>query len=63
VPDRIADCLGQIGCGGDPTHLMLQPDVQRLHDRSTSRLAHLLAVFGGMAADLSLNRIELADLR
>ena len=37
--------------------------MQRLDDRATSFLANLSSVFGGLAADLGLDRVERADAR
>jgi hypothetical protein len=61
VPYRVADGLRQIGDGGHTADMILQPPMQGFHDRSTSLLPHLLAVVGGVTADVGLDRIELAD--
>jgi hypothetical protein len=41
--------------------MVLQPGMQGFHDRSTSLVAYLSSMLAGMAPDLSLDRVELAD--
>ena len=61
MPYRVADRLGQVGGGRHAIRLDLQPVMQSLHDGATSRLPHLLAVVGGMAAYLALDDVKLAN--
>ena len=63
MPQGVADGLGQIRGGGDAALMGQQPGMQGLDDRSTSFLPRLSPVFGGMAADLALDRVERLDLR
>src|SRR3954452_13099320 len=63
MSDRIAHRLGQIRDGGDAIYLLMQPGLQRVDDRPTSLVAHPSSVLGRMAADLGLDRIELANAR
>src|SRR5205823_6712190 len=63
VMERIAHRLREIGHPGDARYLLLQPRMQRFDDRPTSRLPHLSSMFGGMAANLRLDRVEIADAR
>ena len=41
--------------------MRLQPGMQGLDDRSASFLPRLSSVFGGMATDLALDRVETGD--
>jgi hypothetical protein len=61
MPDRVAHRLRQIGGARDAIDMREQPFVQRVDNRPTSLIPNLLTVFGGMAADLRLDRIQLAD--
>src|SRR5689334_4556243 len=61
--ERIPHRLRQLGYSGDARLLLQQPRMQRFHDWPTSRLPHLSSMFGWMAANLRLDRIEIADAR
>ena len=61
MPQRIADGLAQTRGGGYPPGVVLQPDMQRLHDRPTSFLPDQPSIVGGMTADFGLDRVEFAD--
>jgi hypothetical protein len=54
VPQRVAYGLRQIGDGGHPFDVILQPGMQRLDEWPTSRLPHLSSVFGGLPAYFGL---------
>src|SRR4051794_4286496 len=56
VAQRVAHGLRQVRTAGQPRHLLLQPDMQGIHDRPTSRFAHSAPMFGRGAADLRLDR-------
>jgi hypothetical protein len=62
MPQGVADGLGQVRGGGDAALMGLQPGMQGLDDRSTSLLPRPSSVFGGMAADLALDRVQGLDL-
>src|SRR5271166_6968757 len=61
MPQRIADSLRQARGGGDAPALLLEPDMQGIHDGPTSRLPRLPSIVGGMAADLGFDLIEIAN--
>jgi len=61
VPQRVAHRLGQIRRARDAIDMLPQPDMQRVHDRPTSLLPDPLPMIGGMAADLSFDRVERRD--
>lgn len=63
MPQGVADGYGQVRGGGDAALMGLQPVLQGLDDRSTSLLPHVSPGFGGMAADLALDRIKVPDPR
>jgi hypothetical protein len=63
MPQGVADGLGEVRGGGDSAQVGLQPGVQGLDDRSTAVLPRLSPVFGWMAADLALDRVERLDPR
>src|SRR4051812_49748449 len=61
MPQRIADRLPQVQGGRYSPNMVLEPDMQGLHDRPTSLLPCLPSIVGRMAADLSLDLVELAN--
>jgi hypothetical protein len=61
VVQRIADRLGQGGTAGDALELLTQPDMQRLDQRAAALLAHMPTFVSGLAADVSLDRVERGD--
>ena len=63
VAERVAHGLCQIGGTRHLIYMHMQPVMQRLHDRSTSLLSNLLAILGGLAADLGLDRVERGNAR
>ena len=63
VAERVAHGDCQIGRAGHLIYMRAQPLMQRLHDRSTSLVSNLLAILGGLAADLRLDRIERGNAR
>src|SRR5271167_2366576 len=61
MPQRIADRLRQARGGRHAPDVVPEPDMQGLHDGSTSLLPDLPSIVGGMAADLGFDLIEIAN--
>ena len=61
MADGVAHGLCQIGRAGDTVNVNTQPVVQGLDERSTSVLSDTSSLLGGLAADLSLDRVEGRD--
>jgi hypothetical protein len=58
---RILQGLGQIGLRRQAPALFLQPGFEIGEDRQSMIAANLLPLVGGLAFDLGLDRIQLAD--
>jgi hypothetical protein len=58
VPYRIPHGFRQVGRAGNPFDMVEQPPMEGLDDRSTSLVSDPAPVFGGVAPDLGLDRIE-----
>jgi hypothetical protein len=58
VVHRVTDCLGEGGSTGDTAKLFGEPDMHGLNQRPALLLAYAPTFFGGLAADVGLNRIE-----
>src|SRR5689334_9004129 len=63
VADRVAHRLRQLRGPRHPADMCVQPAMQRPDDRSTTLLTDPLTVFGWMAADLGVYRIQRGDTR
>jgi hypothetical protein len=61
VPQRVAHGLRQLGAAGKARHLFLEPDMQGIHDRPTSGMAHFAPTLGRGGADLGLDLVETGD--
>ena len=63
MPKGVPDGIRQVGDGGNPADMILQPGRQIFYDRSTSRLSHPLALLGGMSTNFGFDGIQGADPR
>jgi hypothetical protein len=61
VPQGVADRFRQAGPARDPLQLGRQPGVQRLDGRLAALLPDRTPLLGRAAADLGLDRVELAN--